>query len=71
MIVVELIKMVCRPRTWLIIGMLVALPTLVAVLLAHLRPTSVRAASTGEGADAGSGLDAPKPGRAARPSSAS
>ena len=34
MIVVELIKMVCRPRTWLIIGMLVALPTLVAVLLA-------------------------------------
>ena len=34
MIVVELIKMICRPRTWLIIGMLVALPTLVAVLLA-------------------------------------
>jgi ABC-2 type transport system permease protein len=34
MIVVELIKMICRPRTWLILGMLVALPTLVAVLLA-------------------------------------
>jgi ABC-2 type transport system permease protein len=34
MIVVELIKMVRRPRTWLIIGMLVALPTLVAILLA-------------------------------------
>src|SRR6187200_2733389 len=34
MIVVELIKMICRPRTWLVIGMLVALPTLVAVLLA-------------------------------------
>ena len=34
MIIVELIKMLCRPRTWLIIGMLVALPTLVAVLLA-------------------------------------
>jgi ABC-2 type transport system permease protein len=34
MIVVELIKMICRPRTWLIIGMLVALPTLVAILLA-------------------------------------
>src|SRR5215213_1076774 len=25
--------MICRPRTWLIIGMLVALPTLVAILL--------------------------------------
>ena len=34
MIVVELIKMLRRPRTWLIIGMLVALPTLVAILLA-------------------------------------
>jgi ABC-2 type transport system permease protein len=34
MIVVELIKMLRRPRTWLIIAMLVALPTLVAVLLA-------------------------------------
>jgi hypothetical protein len=34
MIAVELIKMLIRPRTWLIIGMLVALPTLVAVLLA-------------------------------------
>jgi ABC-2 type transport system permease protein len=34
MIVVELIKMMRRPRTWLIIGMLVALPTLVAILLA-------------------------------------
>ena len=34
MIVVELIKMLRRPRTWLIIGMLIALPTLVAVLLA-------------------------------------
>jgi ABC-2 type transport system permease protein len=33
-IVVELIKMLRRPRTWLIIGMLVALPTLVAILLA-------------------------------------
>ena len=31
---VELIKLLRRPRTWLIIGMLVALPTLVAVLLA-------------------------------------
>lgn len=34
MIGVELIKMLRRPRTWVIIGMLVALPTLVAVLLA-------------------------------------
>jgi ABC-2 type transport system permease protein len=34
MIVVELGKMLRRPRTWAIIGMLVALPTLVAVLLA-------------------------------------
>jgi ABC-2 type transport system permease protein len=34
MIAVELIKMLCRPRTWLIVGMLIALPTLVAVLLA-------------------------------------
>jgi ABC-2 type transport system permease protein len=34
MIVVELIKMLRRPRTWLIIGMLIGLPTLVAVLLA-------------------------------------
>ena len=34
MIGVELVKMVRRPRTWVIIGMLVALPTLVAVLLA-------------------------------------
>jgi ABC-2 type transport system permease protein len=33
-IAVELIKMLRRPRTWLIIGMLIALPTLVAVLLA-------------------------------------
>jgi ABC-2 type transport system permease protein len=31
---VELVKMVRRPRTWVIIAMLVALPTLVAVLLA-------------------------------------
>ena len=34
MIGVELVKMLRRPRTWVIIGMLVALPTLVAVLLA-------------------------------------
>ena len=34
MIRVELIKMLRRPRTWMIIGMLVALPTLVAILLA-------------------------------------
>jgi len=34
MIRVELIKMLRRPRTWLIIGMLVALPSLVAILLA-------------------------------------
>jgi ABC-2 type transport system permease protein len=34
MIRVELIKLIRRPRTWLIIGMLVALPTLVAILLA-------------------------------------
>ena len=34
MIGVELIKLVRRPRTWVIIAMLVALPTLVAVLLA-------------------------------------
>jgi ABC-2 type transport system permease protein len=34
MIAVELIKMLRRPRTWMIIAMLVALPTLVAVLLA-------------------------------------
>jgi len=34
MILVELVKMVRRPRTWVIIAMLVALPTLVAVLLA-------------------------------------
>ena len=33
-ITVELVKMLRRPRTWVIIGMLVALPTLVAVLLA-------------------------------------
>lgn len=40
MIRVELFKLVRRPRTWLVIGMLVALPTLVAVLLAitHLGP---------------------------------
>jgi ABC-2 type transport system permease protein len=31
---VELVKMLRRPRTWVILGMLVALPTLVAVLLA-------------------------------------
>jgi ABC-2 type transport system permease protein len=31
---VELLKMLRRPRTWVTIGMLVALPTLVAVLLA-------------------------------------
>lgn len=31
---VELVKMLRRPRSWVIIGMLVALPTLVAVLLA-------------------------------------
>ena len=34
MILVELVKMLRRPRTWVIVGMLVALPTLVAVLLA-------------------------------------
>lgn len=34
MIRVELVKMLRRPRTWLILCMLVALPTLVAVLLA-------------------------------------
>lgn len=34
MITVELVKMLRRPRTWVIVGMLVALPTLVAVLLA-------------------------------------
>lgn len=34
MIGVELVKMLRRPRTWVTIGMLVALPTLVAVLLA-------------------------------------
>ena len=34
MIRVELIKLIRRPRTWVIIGMLVALPTLVAILLA-------------------------------------
>ncbi len=34
MIGVELVKMLRRPRTWVIVGMLVALPTLVAVLLA-------------------------------------
>jgi ABC-2 type transport system permease protein len=34
MIRVELIKLVRRPRTWLILGMLVSLPTLVAILLA-------------------------------------
>ena len=34
MIRVELLKLVRRPRTWVIIAMLVALPTLVAVLLA-------------------------------------
>lgn len=34
MIAVELAKMIRRPRTWVIIGMLVALPTLVAILLA-------------------------------------
>ncbi len=34
MIGVELAKMLRRPRTWVIIAMLVALPTLVAVLLA-------------------------------------
>ena len=34
MITVELVKMLRRPRTWLIIGILVALPTLVAILLA-------------------------------------
>jgi len=33
-IIVELQKMLRRPRTWVIIGMLVALPTLVAILLA-------------------------------------
>ena len=33
MITVELIKMIRRPRTWVIIAMLVALPTLVAILL--------------------------------------
>jgi ABC-2 type transport system permease protein len=31
---VELVKMLSRPRTWVIIAMLVALPTLVAILLA-------------------------------------
>ena len=34
MIRVELVKLLRRPRTWLIIAMLVALPTLVAILLA-------------------------------------
>ncbi len=34
MIRVELVKMLRRPRTWVIIAMLVALPTLVAILLA-------------------------------------
>ena len=34
MIAVELVKMLRRPRTWVIIAMLVALPTLVAILLA-------------------------------------
>ncbi len=34
MIGVELVKLLRRPRTWLIIAMLVALPTLVAMLLA-------------------------------------
>ncbi len=34
MIRVELIKLLRRPRTWMIISMLVALPTLVAILLA-------------------------------------
>ena len=34
MITVELVKMLRRPRTWVVIAMLVALPTLVAVLLA-------------------------------------
>jgi ABC-2 type transport system permease protein len=34
MIGVELVKLLRRPRTWAIIGMLLALPTLVAVLLA-------------------------------------
>jgi ABC-2 type transport system permease protein len=34
MIRVELVKLLRRPRTWVIIAMLVALPTLVAVLLA-------------------------------------
>ena len=34
MIRVELVKLVLRPRTWVILGMLVALPTLVAILLA-------------------------------------
>jgi len=34
MIGVELVKLVLRPRTWVVLGMLVALPTLVAVLLA-------------------------------------
>ena len=34
MIGVELVKMLRRPRTWLILAMLVALPTLVAILLA-------------------------------------
>jgi ABC-2 type transport system permease protein len=31
---VELVKMLRRPRTWVTIGMLIALPTLIAVLLA-------------------------------------
>ena len=34
MIRVELLKLVRRPRTWVIIAMLIALPTLVAILLA-------------------------------------
>jgi ABC-2 type transport system permease protein len=33
-IVVEVVKMLRRPRTWLIMSMLLALPTLVAILLA-------------------------------------
>jgi ABC-2 type transport system permease protein len=34
MVAVELIKMLRLPRTWLLVSMLIALPTLVAVLLA-------------------------------------
>ena len=37
MILVELVKMLRRPRTWVTLALLNALPTLVAVLLAVTR----------------------------------